>query len=343
MKINDTKGATILIDTFCATGCTYCELSTHKKNQFELPYESLDSYMSVVKPESIIIFGGDTFYDHDNITRAYKYACSLDHVKSVKSISEIQKIERDFDIRVKVAKICKDNNKHCGISFSLDIGGKKTGIYVDSLNALYRETGITITFDSVITVNDVNTDGIARLKQLISEYNGLEFKSFFNIILDYRAVTTKDIDPEKLQEFVNELLDMITTYDNKLLLLLRQNTCSVRGGMGDLINQQGRLSTCGKVRPEYDMDYINVSEIKTDIDYLRLKEFKYKFRKKTFNNTCAECPARIICCRCPKFVNLIDGKVGETDTCLFYKTLYRTIVNRNLSDLVIPKKVLVNE
>lgn len=322
MEIKNTTGVTLLIDTFCATGCDYCELSTHKKNQFQMPYESLDDYMNVVQPANVIIFGGDTFYDHENIIKAYTYVAGLHHVKSIASVSEIQKIDRDFDIRAKVAKICKDNNKYCGISFSLDIGGKKTGDYVDTINRLVEVTGSYPSFDSVITVNDINTDGIDRLKSLVETYQRLTFKTTLNIILDYRAVITTNIDKSKLVKFIDELNVMVNDTSKQLMVRYRTNQCSVRGGQGDLINQEGRMSTCGKVRPEYDMEYINVKDVRTEQDYLRLKEMKYKFRIKTYNDICAMCPANKICCRCPKFVNLIDGKVGQQDTCLFYKEIY---------------------
>lgn len=102
-----------------------------------------------------------------------------------------------------------------------------------------------------------------------------------------------------------------------------RNMCSVRGGRSDLILQDGRITVCGKVMPEYDMYVINVDDVRTITDYEILKDKKLNFREKTYNTTCSECDVNDICCRCPKFINVSKIQIGHSDTCVFYKTMLK--------------------
>jgi radical SAM protein with 4Fe4S-binding SPASM domain len=145
--------------------------------------------------------------------------------------------------------------------------------------------------------------------------------------MDYNAVTTNLLDQDKLKKFIEFVLKLQNERNHKLFPYLKPNFCAIRSGKSDLINQDGTLSMCGKVRPEYDLSPVNVLSIKTADDYEKFIQSKYEFKLKSDVVVCENCEAKHICGRCPKFINLNKNFDGTSDVCSFYK-LYHNLTTR---------------
>jgi len=336
-EIKTPTGGTVvmLVDTFCATGCSYCHLATREKNPASYGYEKLNNLMKYIRPKSITVYAGDTFYNHDNIKKAYEYALSIPSVLKVQSVSEIQKLYRDFDIRTEIFDMCLSRGKNCGVEFSLDLAGTKSGNYVDLLNAFYAETGTPISFTCVLTMEQVLTPDIdIIIKEYMNTYKGLNFLGTVGIALDYNSALTRSSDYNTILNQVEKVFAAfygsvdIMSFKGLRPQLLSQRGCLSRQAQ-TLVKYDGMLSTCGKVRPDLDITPISALDMSRD-NYETFYDSKLVFQKEVNFDICETCEAKNICVRCPKFILQSKNFDGTADTCMFYKSMVAVAKRRGI-------------
>lgn len=319
---------TLLIDTFCATNCKYCELPNRAKNVATYGYERLDNLMALEQPEMITVYAGDTFYNHDNIRKAYAYACSVPSVTRIQSISEIQKLEKDFDIRLEMINLCRKHNKTAGVEFSLDLAGTKSGNHVEVINRFAKAANLgMLNFSCVLTIEQIMSDNIVdTIHEYIETYKSLDIIGMLRVVLDYNAATTKDYSyaeiAERAEGVHNAFYDSLVHPVNKGMLpsVVSKASCRIKSE-GTLVKYDGMLSTCGKVRPEFDITPVSALDI-TPEDYAKFVKSKTEFKSVAIHEACATCEAKPICNACPKFIHSNKSFDGNSDTCMFYRALH---------------------
>lgn len=292
--------------------------------------------MNYSKPKLITVYGGDTFYNHANIRQAYTYACSVPSVIKVQSVSEIQKLEKDFDIRSEMISLCRSNNKTCGVEFSLDLEGPKSGDFVSLLNQFATYNNLeSINFSCVLTIDQILDDNLGqKIAKYLKTYDALTFFGNLSLNLDYNAVTTKKATYETMLKKTEELFNALYVCRDVNLSgglrpkLLYKHGCLARSAQS-LVKYDGMLSTCGKVKPEFDIIPVSAVNMSKEF-YSKFLESKQEFKKIVTYPICEACEAKPICGRCPKFINEAPIFDGTSDTCMFYKALFEIVKSRNI-------------
>lgn len=333
---------TLLIDTFCATGCEYCELEHREKNPIDFEYEELTDFFNLEKPKKVVVFAGDTFYNKENILKAYSYLCGLPYVERILSISEVAKLHRDLDIRVECIRMCRNVGKISEGHFSLDLYGRKSGYYAEDINLFVKESQLPhMYFDSVLTINDLmNPTLIEDFLAYMSYYrNNLSSAHQYRIKLDYNSVTTNTVKSyTKILDRVRELMEAIGTVranvrDKGFVPSLSiSSACSIRSN-NNLIKYDGILSMCGKVRPEFDIPMVYSARNIDETTYKNFLDSKLKFIEQTKNAVCESCVAKDTCGRCIKYIDRVDGFDGDSDMCSYSRAIVEVIDEWNKRNL----------
>lgn len=317
---NVKKECTILIDTFCSTGCEYCNMHSLKKNPAVYGFEKILPFLKTFEPNVITIFGGDTFYDEDQIKKVTNTVLQIPTLLKIQSVSEITKLERDLDIRTWLYQQCVDNNIQCGVEFSLDLKDKKSGDFYQILSEFCkRNNPPVVTLISVITSEQLMSGELPELyDQLIQTYTKCEHGIFFTkISLDYNSIHKKTTG---IEQKINEFLDSIKFSHNVIPHIFTKNYCKLTDGKGISINQKAELVMCSYTG--YKHDITPISLLDENITYQQIKQSIFDFKKQSGNDVCKACEARELCNNCIKVQNnaVIDG---TQDTCIYYKHLYK--------------------
>lgn len=337
------KTLCILIDTFCATNCSYCNLPSRGKNPARYGYNKLDNLVKWSTPDRISIFGGDTFYDHSNIREVYDYfistPCNHTHVTS-----EIQKLPRDFDIRVETTLKCQNAGKVASSEFSADLDGKKSGNFVKELNEYAKASKLgSITLNCVLTVKHlIDPDILSKIEEYLDTYSGLEFYGNVVFNLEHSSAQTyllRDLDVYTLIKSIQEKLKPNIKFGSQGIIgtiprMNQYNGCYIRGKAA-VVLPDGSLSACFKFDPKLDIqEKISALNISLE-EYTRYQEIRHAFNKPLLPKSCIDCEAKPICSLCPKksVLNPNFDKMGS-DLCLFYKSLFKIAGTTNPRDII---------
>lgn len=317
---NIKRGCTILMDTFCATGCEYCLMSSREKNKAEYGFDNILPFLKTFHPHGITIFGGDTFYDTVQIKDVVNSIVTLPTLKSIKSVSELSKLKRDFDIRTWVYQICMEHEIRCGVEFSIDLEDKKSGDFHQILSDFCKITQIpVIQLTTVITSEQIMSGKLPKLyQQLVDTYSKCEHGIFFaRILLDHNSVHKKTYG---IEEKINEFFDSVTYTRNMIPNIFSKNYCRMTDGENVYINQKGEVVLCGHTGYKHDMKPISL--LNKPIDYHDIRSEIFDFKSKINLGVCNSCEAQKLCSNCIKVqdTTIIDG---TQDICMYYKNLYK--------------------
>lgn len=337
------KKLNILMDTYCATGCDYCFFAKRRKHPMSYEMEQLDGFVDRYQPSTITVFGGDTFYDINLIEKTFHYFGKKDYVKGFFAISELGKLKDDFDKIVSLIELAKSYGKTFYIRFSIDMLGVKSNVdALQYLQKLYPIMGIKeIQLNSILTADMLMSDNICNaysdlLKIYGANDTGIKLSLFFKLNYESAIPAIPGLE-EKTEVFFRHLKSTETLYPffyyNSRIAECTSRYCQPSRLPMDadhmqnslMVDNFGNINTCSNVDQYFDVS----------VSALNMKEHEYQKLLRTVNyykthNTdieyCRECPAKLTCMRCIKYLKEgISNFPPDTEfvVCQFYKTIHK--------------------
>lgn len=323
---------TIQTDTFCGTGCEYCCLPSREKNKAEYGFERLRNFCDIVKPGLIIPFGGDTYYDVQQSTDIFKFACSLDYVHTIATVSELPKLKRDIKTIAMLNEIVMAASKKYSLQFSADLFGNKTA-YGDRqyLEELQKVTGIrNYLLTCVLTPQMLMQEDVpAAFKRFMDAYYNIDVGFIeVKINFDYNSARYKVPGLEaKTKEFMDSIY-----YTHNVVPFIVKDKFACRIGNSYTISPAGVIDACGIIVHEDNIGKgkHNALDITPErYEALLLDSAEHELKHNTLY--CEKCDSKEYCKRCIKYVATAKDFDGTQAVCQFYKT-FEKHRNRDMNE-----------
>lgn len=336
------KRLVIQFDTYCTTGCKYCFLASLKSNPIKYNPDQLDNFLNLYKPEAITLYGADTFINFNLYKLLLEKVVRLKSLTYLSNVTELIKLERDFENIVIVYDICKKHNKFYNLTFSMDFTGKKKFLDFSNIvklsEKIYYNEFLLNTIITIETIDEIYNNIEIIVENLNKSYLEVRNKIILKnkVTINFEAVEKPIIDMEKKVRHIFKTLEKCLI---KPIIIGNENFttfgCEARDLTGIFIDLNGDITACAKMLPEYDLkekiSALNFKEENLNSVYKNLQDFK-DYNNNIIMSKCKKCKARYICTSCPKTIEKEYKEKFDKDTvlCQFYKTQYET--NKELNN-----------
>ena len=320
---------TIYTDTFCATGCSYCGYSSKTVNKATYGFERLRNFCDFLRPNRIIPFGGDVYYDKKQIHNITDFICTLPYVKNVGIVSELPKLDRDIPLIAEVNKKLKNAGKNFSLQLSLDLEGPKADFskikYLDDLTKIFNNNSRLLT--TVITTKSLMEESYKKpfkeMMEICDKTNSF-IKIKFNF--DYNAIYYR---VEGLEAKTEEFLKTIY-YTTHVIPFIADRKFGCRIGNSFTVAIDGTIDGCWHIKTGEIMANSTFSALDmTKETFEKLMKYQPKYKKEYTNKYCEKCEAKDYCFRCKKHIHVNKNFDGTQAVCQFYKTFEKV---RNRAD-----------
>ncbi len=335
------KRLVIQFDTYCSTGCKYCFLASLKSNPIKYDIDRLDNFLEIYHPEAITLYGADTFINFELYEKLLNKIVKINSLKYLSNVTELIKLERDLDNIIKIYQVCKENNITYGLTFSMDLVGKKKIFDFSNLLNLSKTVLVNEFLLNIIVTKETIDEIYNNIETIVEEINNNYNLVKEQLTLKYKITINFEAVEDPIDNIEEKLKHIFYTLDKceiKSIIKGDENFttfgCEARDLNGIFLDLNGDITSCGKMLPSYEIkNKVSALDFKPE-NLISVKEDLEDF--KTYNNDvimkhCKDCKARFICSPCPKTIESLHKENFNKDVlkCQFYKTQFEVYEELN--------------